>query len=237
HRPIDRTPRCGREPGASNVRGHLAPPVQPFRGHLPLRRPVSKRHRDPGGVTDRVNHHRVGDRPRRDAPLPPGTVGSCSNLHALLSQDANDRLDCIPLGAHLIDEFHDHRLRGSSSPAKKVVAALSTATSSRSRLFSAFNRLISASSVLVWPSRSPASISAWRTQRRSVSEPTPSWRATATMACALDGYSLRCSRTSLTARSRSADRFSLAWCNPFNSKRCGTKPTVIHSDKWQKRCH
>ena len=66
----------------------------------------------------------------------------------------------MPLGAHLVDEAHHQRLRGSSSPAKKVVAAFRIATSSRSRRFSTFKRLISGCSSLVCPSRSPASISA-----------------------------------------------------------------------------
>ena len=55
------------------------------------------------------------------APLP-GTVGACSDLQALLAQNAEDRLDCIPFGAHLVDEREDQRLRGSSSPAKKIEA-------------------------------------------------------------------------------------------------------------------
>src|SRR5699024_9133354 len=114
------------------------------------------------------------DRPRGDAGLGPGPVGPRSDLHTPLAQDANDRLDCVSLGAHLIDERAHQRLRGSSSPAKKVVAAFRIATSSRSLRFSVLRRLISAASSLVWPSRSPASISAWITQRRRDSAPTPS---------------------------------------------------------------
>ena len=43
------------------------------------------------------------------------------DLHRLLSQNADDRLDRMPLSSHLIDEAPHQRLRGSSSPAKKVV--------------------------------------------------------------------------------------------------------------------
>src|SRR5699024_625936 len=58
-----------------------------------------------------------------DAGRPlPGPVGACSDRQALLAQDAEDRLDCIALGAHLVDERQDQRLRGSSSPAKKIEA-------------------------------------------------------------------------------------------------------------------
>ena len=37
-------------------------------------------------------------------------------------EGTEDRLDCETLGSHLIDERDDQRLRGSSSPAKKIDA-------------------------------------------------------------------------------------------------------------------
>src|SRR5699024_2410580 len=107
-------------------------------------------------------------------PLP-GSVGSCSDHKALLAQDGKDRLDCIALGAHLVDECDDQRLRGSSSPAKKIEARRRISLSSRSRRFSLFRRLISADSSLVTPDRVPSSISAWVSQRRTDSRETPSW--------------------------------------------------------------
>jgi len=49
-------------------------------------------------------------------------------------------------------------------------------------LFSALSRRISSASALVTPGRAPSSISAWATQRRSVSRETPSWAPTAKLA-------------------------------------------------------
>ena len=47
----------------------------------------------------------VCDGPVSDAGRPfPGPVGPCSDPQALLAQDTEDRLDCIALGAHLVDE-------------------------------------------------------------------------------------------------------------------------------------
>jgi hypothetical protein len=37
----------------------------------------------------------------------------------LLTQHPADRLDCVTLRSHGVDEAHDQRLRGSSSPTKK----------------------------------------------------------------------------------------------------------------------
>jgi hypothetical protein len=67
------------------------------------------------------------------------------------------------------------------------VAARRISLSSRSRRFSARNRLISACSSLLAPGRSPASMSAWTSQRRTVSRPTPSLPATALANAASDG--------------------------------------------------
>ena len=91
----------------------------------------------------RVDHHRVGDGAGRDRAVgpAPGPVGPRGDLAALLAQDPTDRLDRVALGSHVVDERHDQRLRGSSSPAKKIVAAFRISLSSRSRRFSAFSRL------------------------------------------------------------------------------------------------
>src|SRR5699024_1834114 len=110
-----------------------------------------------------------------DAGWPlPGSVGACSDLQALLAQDAEDRLDCVTFGAHLVDEREDQRLRGSSSPAKKIEARRRISLSSRSRLFSALSLLTSADSSLVTPERVPSSTSACASQRRTDSRETPS---------------------------------------------------------------
>jgi hypothetical protein len=84
------------------------------------------------------------------------------------------------------------------------VAAFRIATSSRSRRFSARSRLISSFSSLVVPGRSPASTSAWATQRRNDSLPTPTCFETASNAADNVGYSPRCSITRRTARALSS---------------------------------
>lgn len=147
--PLDVIASLVRDRGPADQCGHLLTPVEPFRSHLPPRHTCGIDHGHPGSVADGVDDEGIGDSPGRDAGHCPGPVGPCSDLHTLLAQDADDRLDCMTLGAHLIDERARHRLRGSSSPAKKVVAAFKIATSSRRRLFSALSRLISAASSLV----------------------------------------------------------------------------------------
>jgi hypothetical protein len=134
-------------------------------------------------------------------PLP---VGPRGDLVALLTQQPADRLDPAAV-RHLIgDNAMIQRLRGSRSPAKKAVAAFRMSLSSRNRQFSAFSRVVSADSSDVVPSRPLSSMSAWVTQRRTDSRATPSWRATATVAAVVEGYSLRCSGSSRTARSLGA---------------------------------
>src|SRR5699024_6507316 len=160
----------------------------------------------------------------------PGPVGACSDLQALLAQDAEDRLDCIALGAHLVDERADQRFRGSSSPAKKIEALRRISLSSRNRLTSAFRRLTSADSSLVTPGRGPSSTSAWASQRRTDSRETPSWPATAVVAAVRVGYSCWCSRPSRTnlARSSGSIFFSmLSILSDSNSN--GIKPGPIQS--------
>src|SRR5690625_5721054 len=71
-------------------------PVQALRGHLPAPGDGIDL---PGEVADLVLHQGVGDGAISDASRPsPGSVGPCSDLQALLAQDAEDRLDCVTLG-------------------------------------------------------------------------------------------------------------------------------------------
>ena len=80
------------------------------------------------------------------------------DLTALLAQDSADRLDRMAFGAQLVDEPDDQRLRGSSSPAKKIEARRRISLSSSSLRTFAFRSLISTSSSLVAPNRCPPSI-------------------------------------------------------------------------------
>jgi len=129
--------------------------VEPFGGQPadPGQRPV--RVDGPGGVADGVHDDRVRDRPGRDVMgrAGPGPVGPCGDLAALLSEDSADRLDRMTGLAALVDERDDQRLRGSSSPAKKIEARRRMSLSSSSRLTLAFSSLISVSSSLEEPPR------------------------------------------------------------------------------------
>ncbi|SDM98155.1 Phosphotransferase enzyme family protein [Cryobacterium flavum] len=80
---------------------------------------------------------------------------------ALLAQDATRQLDSMAVRLHLDDESDYGRLRGSSSLAKKDAAALRMSFVSRRSRFSRLRRLISSSSSLVGPVRSPALACAW----------------------------------------------------------------------------
>src|SRR5690606_36546332 len=207
--------------------GHLPPPVQTLRGQ-PAPAVVVTR---PGDLADHVEDLGVADRAGGHGPVGPlpRPVGPCGDLAALLAQDPADRLDRMAFGAHLIDERHDHRLRGSSSPAKKGVAAFSTATSSRRRRFSAFRRLISSFSSVVVPGRVPASTSAWATQRRTDSRATPSCFATAAIASVGEAYSCWWSRTRRTARARSSGSIFFGMVLILlDSNRSGIKPGAVH---------
>lgn len=97
----------------------------------------------------------------------------------------------------------DQRLRGSSSPAKKIEARRRISLSSSSRRTSAFSSRISASSSLVGPWRYPLSIWAWRTPAadRLLADLLPATTSTAPIS---DGYSGRCSRTCRTHRALSS---------------------------------
>jgi hypothetical protein len=134
-------------------RQHLAPPIQPLWGQLPAPATIGQDHQAPRQVADRVGDQRVGVGPVCNHALTPGSVGPCGNLKPFFLKDVEDRLDRDTLLALIVDERDDHRLRGSSSPAKKVVAALRTCTCSRNCRFSALSRLISANSSLLTPQR------------------------------------------------------------------------------------
>lgn len=73
------------------------------------------------------------------------------DLAALLAQDPADRLDRVAFCSQLVDERDDQRLRGSSSPAKKIEARRRISLSSSRRRTLALSSLISASSSLVAP--------------------------------------------------------------------------------------
>ena len=109
----------------------------------------------PGQLPDLVDHQGITDRAGRDRAVGPGPVpvGPRGDLAALLTQDPTDRLDRVALGPQLVDERDDQRLRGSSSPAKKIEALRRISLSSSSRRTFALSSLISASSSLVAPWR------------------------------------------------------------------------------------
>src|SRR5450759_1357081 len=202
HRTVHRPGRrCG-DQGAPQVGRHLATPIQTLRGQPA--HPVLVE--GPGDLLHRVHDQRVAHGPGRDRStgLIPGPVGPRGDLAALLAQDPADRLDRVALAALDVDEAHHQRLRGSSSPAKKTVAAFKIALSSSSRRTAALSALISASSALVGPCRSPESTWACSTHRRTLSPPTPSFLATAADAAVNDAYSCWCSVTIRTARTFSS---------------------------------
>ena len=106
-----------------------------------------------GDLFNGFDHHCVADGSGRGLAGLPGPVGARGDLTALFTQDSADRLDRVTFAAHGVDEPDDQRLRGSSSPTKKVVAAFKIATSSRNRAFSALRRLICSCSSEVVPGR------------------------------------------------------------------------------------
>ena len=111
----------------------------------------------------------------------PGPVGPRGDLTALLTQHPADRLDRMALGSHGVDEPHDQRLRGSSSPTKKIVAAFKIASSSSSRGLG-LQRLDLSQLLAGRAGTLPPSVWDWITQRRTDSLPTPSCLATAAAA-------------------------------------------------------
>lgn len=147
-----------------------------------------------------------------------------------------DRLDGVTRCPHLVDERHDQRFRGSSSPAKKIAADLSTSLTSRRRRFSARNRRISSRSAVLTPTARP--ISCWETHRRTDSGETPNDSATCTRTAVAEEYSLRCSVTRRTARLRSS-WVNLAWhrSHPLNhSQRSGREVRTVYLSRVLHRC-
>src|SRR4051794_4606502 len=100
---------------------------------------------------------RIAQHPSRSRSGAPGPIGAWGDLQALLTQHLADRLDPTPGGVLLVDETEDQRARGSSSLAKKIEAALRISLASRRSRTSALSRLVSSSSAVVGPDRSPRS--------------------------------------------------------------------------------
>jgi len=186
--------------GATQVGGHLPTSVEPLSAQLAYADAVTVHLGRPSDVTYGVDDLGIGHGPRRDraAGVSPGPVGPRGDLATLLAQDPTDRLNRVAMASHDVDESHDQRLRGSSSPAKKTVADFKMALSSSSRRTLALSDLISASSSVVGPWRRPPSTSAWIAQRRTDSLPTPSCLATTAAAAVSEEYSPRWSWTSGT---------------------------------------
>jgi IS5 family transposase len=93
--------------------------------------------------------------------------------------------------------------RSSSAP-KKLAAALRISFARRSSLFCRSSSFSRARSSEANPGRSPVSVSARRTHKRSVSRCRPSWPAMDSIAFHCDRYSSWCSNTIRTARSRTS---------------------------------
>src|SRR5674476_129623 len=133
-----------------------------------------------------------------------GTVQACRQVGIGRRTGLRWRRENGGFRRDLAGEAHHQRLRGSSSPAKKTVAAFKIALSSSIRPTAALSALISASSALVGPCRCPESTWACSTHRRTLSPPTPSFLATAADAAVNDAYSCWCSVTIRTARTFSS---------------------------------
>ena len=69
--------------------GHFPPTIKSFGSHLPPTVGISRPH----GGSDRIYDVSVGDRPSCRTLPSPGSVGSCGDLAALLTQNPTDRLE------------------------------------------------------------------------------------------------------------------------------------------------
>ncbi|MCV9994108.1 hypothetical protein OIU93_07315 [Paeniglutamicibacter sp. ZC-3] len=127
----------------------------------------------------RVDDLRILDGAQGRQPCFPGPVGSCGDLHALLTQDGADRLDRMTFGMLLVNEPADRRRRGSSSLAKKIEAAFRISLASFRFRFSTRRRLSSSCSSAVGPSFRQAATWDCTTQRHNISPPTSSFGARA----------------------------------------------------------
>jgi hypothetical protein len=121
-----------------------------------------------------------------------------------------DRLDAAEADPVLVDEGYERVCGRSSSAAKKDAAAFKISFARRSSAFSRSNALIRVASSVLIPGRAPASISAWRTQFRSVcAVPIPNFAAIDLIAASRDGYWSTVDRTRRTARSRRSAGYGL----------------------------
>ena len=99
---------------------------------------------------------------------------------------------------------------GRARPREKDAAAFKISLARRSSAFSRSNALIRPASSVLIPGRVPVSISAWRTQLRSVcAVPIPSFAAIDLIAASRDGYWSTVDRTRRTARSRRSAGYGL----------------------------
>lgn len=99
---------------------------------------------------------RIPHRPCTGRSLPGGVVGARRDLQSVAGEDSADRLDPEHLPV-LVDKRYERFDGRSSSAAKKAEAALRISFALRSSAFSAFSRLISATSSEGTPGRWPAS--------------------------------------------------------------------------------
>src|SRR5690606_5811315 len=118
-----------------------------------------------------------------------------------------DRLD--PESVLVLIDIGDHHLRrrSSSAWAKKADAVRRMSFARRNSRFSRSSSLSRSRSLVVIPPRRPWSVSARRTQPRNVSAVHPIFDAIDPIAAHCDGYSLSCSNTMRTARSRTSGEY------------------------------
>src|SRR5215211_5090014 len=231
--------------GACAVKSRLAhetsDPVAPDRGALAVQLPP-----DLARSVDRVvglEHPldllvqpRVGNRPGRRGTASAGVVGRRRRPKGPAEEPD---LETIPT---LVDEAGHLRGR-SSSWAKNTLASFRIWLARRSSRFSFSSSTMRARSSVVVPGRVPLSISAWRTQVRSVSAPMSSWRA---MRLTTPWRSPFCwlivVRTSWTARSFTSGGyrldegcFSWAMDPPFPRFGVSIKPRAVHASELKLR--
>jgi hypothetical protein len=145
-------------------------------------------------------------------------------------QDATDRLD-PELLAMLVDEgLQDLMRRSSSAWAKNALASFRISLALRSSRTSRSSSFTRCASLVVTPSRTPASTSARLTHSFSVYGTQPILGAMDSMAAHSDGYYLRCSCTILTARTRTSGEnlFDLLMAQSSQSGEPPRNPGAVH---------
>src|SRR5690606_12850674 len=148
-------------------------------------------------------------------------------------QDRADRLDSVR-GPLLVDESHHHFGRRSSSACAKYADALRKISLARfSSSTSRSNAFTRCRSSVVAPGRVPPSRSAWRTHRRNASAVQPSLPAIDRIAAHCDAWTLACSKTIRTARSRNsgAYRVPVDIGSILSRKEPSDKPGAVHLDE------